>query len=223
MKKIQRLQFILSPVLIAILSVLLVVVSFSWYQAAVGEIQFESESVSITVSGPEDLEVSLETLGDNYTYDSLNETYTLNQPGTFGGYFGQTGLGSLDTNDLDKPYIAFYKATIDSDVDIKDMINDCFIKSVVITKEAEELENETYEEESFSEFSVYFFTNDSDEQGTYVFINPQSEFSFEEGVKQGELYVGIVFFKESSTEEFKFSDIKYYLSTYALEVSFYLN
>jgi hypothetical protein len=77
MKKIQRLQFILSPVLIAILSVLLVVVSFSWYQAAVGEIQFESQEVSITVEEPEGTSVDLTPIGDEYVYDSVNKTYTV--------------------------------------------------------------------------------------------------------------------------------------------------
>ena len=219
MKKIQRLQFILSPVLIAILSVLLVVVSFSWYQAAVGEIQFESQEVNITVRAQEGTDVTLAPLGDTYTYDPEHQTYTLTNPGEFDGYFGQTGLGDLETNNVDKPYIAFYSASIVSDEDSGITINDCFVKGVVITKDEVEKENEEYLVEGESEFIVEFYTLDSEN----VFSNPQSSFSLAPGTLETTIYVGIKFFKKDSLEDFKFSDISYYGSIYSLEISFYNN
>ncbi|MBE6132017.1 MAG: hypothetical protein E7180_01310 [Erysipelotrichaceae bacterium] len=220
MKKIQRLQFILSPVLIAILSVLLVVVSFSWYQAAAGEIEFTEATTNVTVKAPEGTNVELIPVGDTYTYDSANGKYTLTSPETITGYFGQTGLGDINTNNNDKPYIIFYKAIIESDEPEGITINDCFVKGVVITKNEEEMENEEYLDEASSEFSAYFYTKDSN---SYIFSNPQSTFTLDPGTSETEVYVGIVFFKEGSQEDFKFSNIKYYQSIYSLQISFYVN
>lgn len=219
MKKIQRLQFILSPVLIAILSVLLVVVSFSWYQAAVGEIQFESQEVSITVEEPEGTSVDLTPIGDEYVYDSVNKTYTVTRHNPLSGYFGQTGQGDLDTNNNDKPYIAFYSALIVSDEESGITINDCYVKGIVITKNDEELENEEYLSEIESEFTVEFYTLNSEN----VFSNPQNSFTLEEGTLETIVYIGIKFLKSESLDDFKFSDISYYGSLYSLEISFYNN
>lgn len=222
MKKIQRLQFILSPVLIAILSVLLVVVSFSWYQVQSNlDIEVEDVSVSITVNEPEGTSVDLTPLGDAYDYNSTNQTYSLTSPGTIVGYFGQTGLGSLNKNDVDKPYIVFYEAEIISDDDDNGIvINDCYVKGLVITKDSEEMENEEYLTENESEFMIEFYTKDP---SSNVFSNPQSSFALEPGTLEATIYVGIKFFKEGSSEDFKFSNIKYYQSNYSLQISFYNN
>lgn len=222
MKKIQRLQFILSPVLIAILSVLLVVVSFSWYQAAAGEIEFTEATTNVTVKAPEGTNVELIPVGDTYRYDSANNgTYTLTSPPeTITGYFGQTGLGDINTNNNDKPYIIFYRAIIESNEPEGITINDCFVKGVVITKNSEEMENEEYLTENESEFIIEFYTKDP---SSNVFSNPQSSFALEPGTLEATIYVGIKFFKEGSSEDFKFSNIKYYQSNYSLQISFYNN
>jgi len=82
------------------------------------------------------------------------------------------------------------------------------------------MENEEYLDEASSEFSAYFYTKDSN---SYIFSNPQSTFTLDPGTSETEVYVGIVFFKEGSQEDFKFSNIKYYQSIYSLQISFYVN
>ena len=200
---------------------LLVVVSFSWYQAAVGKIEFESQEVNITVEEPEGTSVDLIPIGDEYTYDSNEATYTVtpHNPDPLVGYFGQTGRGDLNSNDNDKPYIAFYKATIVSDEDDGIKINDCFVKGIVITKNEEEKINEEYLTEEESEFMVEFYTMNSEN----VFSNPQSSFTLNPGTTEATIYVGIKFFKQGSDQDFKFSDISYYGSIYSLQISFYTN
>jgi len=70
MNTAKRLQLLLSPVLIAMLALMLAVVSFGWYQAEMGDVEIEAsgESVDITVEAPDYINVELTQLGDNYTY-----------------------------------------------------------------------------------------------------------------------------------------------------------
>ena len=208
MKKIQRLQFILSPVLIAILSVLLVVVSFSWYQVQSNlDIEVEDVSVSITVNEPEGLDVSLKLIGDSYSYSSGTYTVTNYGPSSVVGYYGQTAEYPVDSSNNDKPYIAFFE------VDVIGSVTSAYIHSLQI-KLGNEILLDTIEwaSEEESEFRVKFYTS-LDEGRTL------SEESSTITLNEGKTYMGIHFYNPNA-DKFEYSDIKYYGAVYSLGITF---
>lgn len=226
MNTAKRLQLLLSPVLIAMLALMLAVVSFGWYQAEMGDVEIEAsgESVDITVEAPDYSHVELEALADSYVYS--NGVFTLQNVGeNLEGYFGQTAEYDLDAinsqskPENDRPYIIFYKATITTTYPNVPLTG-AYVEGLTITKQGNvlyPLENGEKWTEDNTEFMVSFYTYDS-ENKTMVETNPSD--SFEISGQEGIVYLGIRFEDPKNRKTFEFDDIAYYGSIYSLEIRF---
>ena len=216
MNTAKRLQLLLSPVLIAMLALMLAVVSFGWYQAEMGDVEIEAsgESVDITVEEPDYSDVQLRPIGDAYIYENTSFTIT----GTNQGYFGQTGIPGVESDEKDKPYIIFFEALITTTYDAIPM-NDAFIDGVTITKENGEIEEYNEWTEQTSKFKVYFYSYSYNNE-TKVLSN-QSE-TFDPGEGQAKtIYLGIHFDDADGGTAFAYSSYDpYYGSTYELHLKF---
>ncbi len=255
MKSSQKIQFVLTPIFICILSIMLVVVSFSWYKVSAStNIQTESSEVSIKAEAPEGVEVTitLTPICDDYqvsTIDSKNVYSLTMQTSEFGklnGYYGQTGLKTYP--DLDKVYIAFYKAVISSNENIID-INSAYISNSVVTRDKDGMDkiNETINpsptNESTSPYQVRFYdgyssVDETTNSTTYTFSNESVTFDSTNATLNNEskkyeltTYVGVKFIASVTSSEtnyatltdegaFLYSDIKYFGSTFTLTACF---
>lgn len=228
MNTAKRLQLLLSPVLIAMLALMLAVVSFGWYQATFdGEITVEDSSVNIIVSEPEGTNVALAPIGDDYTYSG--GIYTLKSNNAV-GYFGQTAEYDVSSTSLDKPYIAFYRVSIEtteeaitisdayvSGVKIVDSIN----QEVVLFDSIDQEENYSWTSET-SEFKVCFYSLVEENDESKLKLEADS---FTPSGTEMVVYMGVHFDKPSNTgnenrEAFAYSDIQYYGSIYQLQMVF---
>lgn len=213
MKTAKRVQLLLSPVLIAMLTIMLAVVSFGWYQANVNtEITVKDASVSITVEEPEGLDVSYKLIGDSYTYSGGIYTlinYGSNGPTGVVGYYGQTAEYPVDSSENDKPYIAFYEITVTGG----DNISSAYVDSLQIKLgNTILLETTNWENEDESKFRIKFYTS---EDNGKTLANESKQLTLNEG----KTYMGI-HFSNPNSEVFDYSDIKYYGSTYTLGITF---
>ena len=241
MKNKRRFKLLLTPILISVLSFLMIVTTFSWYKVAVGDVDLTAtDHVSLTVAVPIGLDVQITTLGDkcdssyivdNYYYNPTTQEYVITKDKTV-GYFGQTGTGSLDLNDDDKPYIAFYKADLTTNDPAGVKVNSAIIQKAVITKDKKTMYDSTldsitqgnqglYTAET-SEFSIDFYSMNM--VGNELFFsNPSATFTIPTsttGDTKGTLYFGIKFFKRNSPNAFRFSPIDYMGSSFKLEIAF---
>ena len=226
MKTAKRLQLLLSPVLIAMLALMLAVVSFGWYQASLGDIEVEDTSVNITVEAPDYSHVELRAITDKYTYNQETQVFTLENVGeNLEGYFGQTAEYDLwEVNvqgnpENDRPYIIFYEATITTTYPNVPLTG-AFVEGLTITKQGNLLysnENDIKWTEENTKFMVSFFTYDSNSK-TMVETNPKD--SFEINGDSGTIYLGIRFEDPKNPKTFEFDDIEYYGAIYNLEIRF---
>ncbi|MBE6143564.1 MAG: hypothetical protein E7177_06240 [Erysipelotrichaceae bacterium] len=212
MNTAKRLQLLLSPVLIAMLALMLAVVSFGWYQAEMGDVEIEAsgESVDITVEAPDYINVELTQLGDNYTYS--NSSFTIDQGQKTLGYFGQTGEYDVSSNNNDKPYIMFYRVDIvavNKEIDI----STAYVDGLQIIKNEDMLVNENDWLKEQTKFMVYFYTLSNgaygEESDSFTPTSP-NEFT---------TYMGI-HFDDPIENEFAYSDFRYYGSIYNLHIKF---
>lgn len=271
MKSSQKIQFVLTPIFICILSIMLVVVSFSWYKVSAStNIQTESSEVSIKAEAPKgmDVAITLTPIGDDYEVikDAENNvSYSLTMVpsatnpdvGTLNGYYGQTGLKEYP--DLDKVYIAFYKAVVSSSTNTID-INSAYISKSVVERTGKEGFDPINEElsatnEATSPYQVRFYNGAVEDVSTgtggtdtssaevsssetenattnkkYTFSNEIDKFSFTNPTLNDEsekyeltIYVGVKFTSTSIVDEesaFKYSNIKYFGSTFTLTANF---
>lgn len=225
MKKFKRFELLITPFLIAMLSIMLIVVSFAWYQVSNNQINIKNNSITVQVSSPKGTNVELELIGDNYNsqyenyyYDYNSSSYLIKKSNSINGYFGQTGLGNLQTNDNDKPYIVFYKAIItNNDQGIN--IDHCYINHIKIVKNQNYLIDVDLSK-SNNDFTIEFYTCNI-ENDIYSFSNPTNNFinsNNQSPLFDIEVYLGIKFFNGS--DPFLYSDIIYYESTFELSVKF---
>jgi hypothetical protein len=214
MKTAKRVQLLLSPVLIAMLTIMLAVVSFGWYQAnANTDIEVKDASVSITVEEPEGIEVAIRCIGDDYSYTSEGFNLTSIVPL---GYFGQTGEYPVDSLENDRPYILFFEVSMTSSTGIYNLTS-AFVDSVQIKKGNETLLEKTTFTQDNSKFKVKFYTASGDD------IN--RTLSNEDDIltlnQENKTYMGIHFVDSNpDVKAFEYSDIKYYGSTYKLGITF---
>ena len=237
MKNARKIQFILTPIYVCILSVMLVVVSFSWYKASSStNIQTKSSDVSKTAEAPKGINVDLSPIGDDY---SLNEgTYTVekkfdSEDSTkvlLTGYFGQFGNEPFPS--VDKPYIVFYEAHITTTKDVID-VNSAFIKKSEVQKVTKDdagnvvnngdpvIGNFTSKDDSAYTINFYTCTNTGN---TYTFTDESGTF-VPTGTDQT-VYFGIKFYpsvvNENTTDNncFLYSDISFFGSEYVLTSCF---
>ena len=217
MKTAKRIQLLLSPVLIAMVALMLAVVSFGWYIAELGDIEVESETVNITVDAPEYIEVSLSNGRDNYIYDSVNKSFTFNLGDSSLGYFGQTGEYEVDSGNVDRPYIVFYDMTITGvkkDVDV----NCAYVDGLEIIKNEKTLVNESGWEVEESKFKVYFFTKSG---GKLVNQSETIDIDSVADPKNITEYVMGIYFDDPIEKEFAYSSFDYYGAIYNLKIKFY--
>ena len=221
MKTAKRIQLLLSPVLIAMLALMLAVVSFGWYMAEFnGEIEVEDSSVNITVEAPEYIDVQLTEVGDNYEYE--NNYFTIKDDNPVLGYFGQTGEYEVDSTNNDRPYIMFYEVKITANRKYID-VTSAYVDGLDIVKNEEVLVSESNwvsgtptpeTEEVQTKFKVCFYTKQNSgftsESSTF---NPGAESS------SFVTYMG-VYFDDPVANEFAYSDFHYYGSTYKLHLKF---
>lgn len=237
MKNARKIQFILTPIYVCILSVMLVVVSFSWYKiSGNANIQVESNEVSVTAEAPKGINVVLSPIGDDY---SLNDgTYTVEKKldadnnVSLTGYFGQ--YGNEPSPNLDKPYIVFFKTDISTNKDAIDVDSAFIKKSVVqkVTRDAsgnvtgtpEVLEDDEFTSASDSAYTINFYSA-SNSGNTYTFTNESSTFTPATATTQT-IYLGIKFYPTvvnattSDNNCFLYSNIKYFGSEYVLTACF---
>lgn len=217
MNTARRVQLFLSPVMIAMLCIMLAVVSFGWYQAEFnGQIEVTDSSVDVTVEAPEYIDVILskDPIGDNYTYS--NNMFTINKTSSTLGYFGQTGKYDVSSDNVDRPYIVFYDMTIigsGKEIDV----NCAYVNGLEITGSDV---NESDWEVDETKFKVRFYTKDKNgnlvnENETFENINRDDKYNITE-------YVIGIYFDDPIEDEFKYSDYEYYGSTYNLKLKFYL-
>ncbi len=227
MKTAKRLQLLLSPVLIAMLALMLAVVSFGWYMAEFnGEVEVQDASVNITVEAPDYSHVDLEPITDAYVYS--NGVFTLSNIGeNINGYFGQTAEDDLDSkNDKglptnDRPYIIFFRATITTTYPNVPLTG-AYVEGLRITKDLETLyenPNGVKWTEQNTEFMVSFY-NYTVENEVHTMVEATPSDSFEIIGQEGVVYLGIRFESPTNRKTFEFDDIKYYGSTYSLEIRF---
>lgn len=217
MKTAKRIQLLLSPVLIAMLALMLAVVSFGWYMAEMGDIEVEDSSVNITVNEPDGVDVVLDCIGDQYTYSVIDEvgTYRITNPESdLIGYFGQTAEYGVESNNLDKPYMQFYKVTMESTY-VPIQFTKAYVHSLSIVKGNEVLLEEQIFLENETEFSIYFYTS-TDEGLTLT----NESLVMEELDENTEVVYMAIQFKNPNENYFKYSDIEYYGSTYKLGITF---
>ena len=228
MKTAKRIQLLLSPVLIAMLALMLAVVSFGWYKATFdGEIKTESTSTNITVEAPAyiDVQLSEEPIADKYKYqevevegNKIGQYVITNENGDLEGYFGQTGEYDVNSENDDKPYIAFYSVTITTHIKYID-VNSAYVNGLEITKQNKTKESYLDWEKEDSKFKVYFYTYD---ESTKTFSNESETFVVGDKATEVNTYIGIHFDDPESSKAFAYSDIEYYGSTYQIHLKFYL-
>lgn len=224
MKTAKRIQLLLSPVLIAMLSLMLAVVSFGWYQATLGDIEVEDTNVSVSVKAPDYSHVELTAITDKYTYK--NGVFYLDNIGeNLEGYFGQTAEYDLDAvnssknPENDRPYIIFYEADITTTYP-NVPLNGAIVEGLTITKQGNilyEMEEGVKWTEADTKFMVSFYIYDQQAQ-TMVEANPNDSFSIVG--QEGTIYLGIRFEDPKNRKTFEFDDIEYYGSIYNLEIRF---
>lgn len=212
MNTAKRLQLLLSPVLIAMLALMLAVVSFGWYQAEMGDVEIEAsgESVDITVEAPDYINVELTQLGDNYTYS--NSSFTIDQGQKTLGYFGQTGEYDVDSSNNDRPYIMFYRVDIvavNKEIDI----STAYVDGLQIIKNEDMLVDENDWSKEQTKFKVYFYTLSN---GAY---GKESDSFTPTSTTEYTTYMGI-YFDDPIENEFAYSDFMYYGSVYKLHIKF---
>ena len=221
MKTAKRIQLLLSPVLIAMLALMLAVVSFGWYQASLGDIEVEDTSVNITVEAPEYIDVQLTEVGDNYEYE--NNYFTIKDDNPVLGYFGQTGEYEVDSTNNDRPYIMFYEVKITANKKFID-INSAYIDGLEIIKNEETLVNASgwvnelptpETEEVQTKFKICFYTKQNSRfTSESTTFNPGSEST------SYVTYMGVYFDDPNPENAFEYSDFQYYGSTYKLHLKF---
>ena len=228
MKTAKRIQLLLSPVLIAMLSLMLAVVSFGWYMAEMGDVNIETEnsSVGITVEAPAyiDVDLSDDPIGDNYKYQEVEvdgkkvSQFTIDEEKPTIYYFGQTGEYDYSSENDDRPYVVFYSVKITAYKKYID-VNSAYINGVEIKKQDGTIESDSDWEKGNSKFKVYFYDYDESER---IFSNQREILDVEEESTEISTYIGIHFDDPNSSEAFAYSDIEYYGSTYELKLKFIL-
>lgn len=224
MKTAKRIQLLLSPVLLAMLALMLAVVSFGWYQAAAGQVEVNDASVNVTVDAPDYSHVELTAITDKYTYE--NGVFYLDNIGeNLEGYFGQTAEYDLDAvnssgnPENDRPYIIFYEADITTTYP-NVPLNGAVVEGLTITKQGNvlyKMEEGVKWTEANTKFMVSFYIYDQQEQ-TMVEANPNDSFSIVG--QEGTIYLGIRFEDPKNRKTFEFDDIEYYGSIYSLQIKF---
>ncbi len=237
MKNARKIQFILTPIYVCILSVMLVVVSFSWYKiSGNANIQVESNDVSIVVDAPKGINVELSPIGDNYSLS--DETYTVEKilvddKVSLTGYFGQ--YGNEPSPSLDKPYIVFYQAQIDVGNNDTLEVNSAYIKHSIVQKvtrdasgnvtgSPEILVDKEFANASESAYTINFYSGRND-GNIYTFTSESSTFIPDTSTIQT-VYLGIKFYPTvvntitSDNNCFLYSNIKYFGSEYVLTACF---
>ena len=233
MKNSYKIQLALTPMLICILSLMLVVVSFSWYQVQQSSnIQVQESSVSISVEAPDDITVKdLALIGDEYSLTGSTYTVTkkLKEDGktvSLTGYYGQTGTKSHP--DVDKPYIVFCSATITSSVVSNDIKYSAYVSKSVVSNIGKSKTSETkdFASSATSGYSIIFFDG-SISDNTYTFTD--ESISVNQSVSPKTIYFGIKFFPSSKEGtkndkgEFLYSNISYYGCNFKLTLQFVIN
>lgn len=215
MKTAKSVQLLLSPVLIAMLSIMLLVVSFGWYKVN-ADVNLKSEdiSVSVYIKEPEGIEVNIRCIGDDYTYS--DGTYNLSSIIPL-GYFGQTGEYLVSSSDNDRPYILFFEVSMDSSNGIYDL-KSAYIDSLQIKKGTDILLEKTTFTQEGSKFQVWFY-NDVTGDDTNRYLSGEDKiFALNE---ENKTYMGIHFVdSDVNIKVFEYSDVKYYGSTYNLGITF---
>lgn len=218
MKTAKRIQLLLSPVLIAMLALMLAVVSFGWYMAELGNVEIDASdsSVDVSVSAPDYSHVDMTFIADQYDY--VDNKFVLKNVGQNPeGYFGQTAEYDVSSSNNDKPYIIFYTAEIITTYPSIPLTS-AYVDSITILKKGEILVNESGWEENETQFMISFYTYDEGNKTmTYVsddfVINAQS----------GTVYLGIRFENPNKTDAedaFIYDDIRFYGSQYKLGIKF---
>ena len=252
MKKTRRFKLLLTPILISVLSLLMIVTTFSWYKVSSGGlITPTSSSVNVYTKMPEGVNAEITRLGDkcdttkypsctNYKYDDTNQSYKINKEtsakDSFDGFFGQTGLGDYKIeNERDKPYICFYEVVMSGYLKAGLTLTNAFIPSVVITKIPKdanpgvELFNNVATPWTFenTEFTIEFYDCvNPDSTKEFEFTNPHENlnFSMQQGNNQGtKFYFGLKYFKRNSQEAFRFSSIDYIDTEFHFNLKFNYN
>ena len=224
MKTAKRIQLLLSPVLIAMLALMLAVVSFGWYMAEMGDIEVEDTNVSVSVKAPDYTHVEVTPITDKYTYRD-GVFYLENIGENLEGYFGQTAEYDLDALNTqgkpqnDRPYIIFYEADITTTYpDVP--LNGAIVEGLTITKQGEvlfKMNDATKWTKQDTEFMVSFYIYDSKAK-TMVEANPKDSFTI--SGQEGTVYLGVRFEDPNNPKSFDFDDIEYYGSIYNLEIKF---
>lgn len=227
MNTAKRIQLLLSPVLIAMLALMLAVVSFGWYQASLGEPELDAtnSSVNVNVTAPEYIDVQITALGDNYTCNIVEgeKVFAISDINPTLGYFGQTGEYEANISDNDRPYIMFYLVEIEA-VNKTIDVSSAYVDGLQIIKEQVPMEgfetplnyvkDNPQEEEIQTKFKVYFYTLVDDK-----YTNESETFNANNGTEYV-TYMGIYFDDPNPETIFAYSDFMYYGATYRLNIKF---
>lgn len=216
MNTARRVQLFLSPVMIAMLCIMLAVVSFGWYQAEFnGQIEVTDSSVDVTVQAPPYIDVDLSNPRDNYSYS--DGEFTINESDEYLGYFGQTGEFDVDSSELDRTYIVFFDMVVvgsNKDIDV----NTAYVDGIEIVKNDEVIVQELGWEKEESKFKVYFYSRSDNK-----LVEQGEKFDNKSSPRRIDSYVIGIHFDDNIDEKFDYSDFEYYGSTYKIHLKFYLD